>query len=321
MSGDEFALIKQLCRQIPVPKADSSDIGPGDDAAIINVPADSQLVISTDTLNADVHFYADADPYTIGHKALAVNLSDLAAMGADAHWVTLNLSLPGDWSNPGSWLEPFSAGFGRLAREHSVELLGGDTTSGPLAITVTAMGLVPKAQAVLRNGAQPGELIVVSGHLGAAAGALALLQNGQTPPPGWQKCLQQPTPRLALGRALRSVATSMIDISDGLMADLQHVLTQSGCGARIQLSALPLLASLTKHPLFDWCWPLAGGDDYELCFTVAASDQAMLESISQAMQVPLNVIGQTTDDDQLMCLDENGDSLSLEHMGWNHFKR
>lgn len=316
---DEFALIQRLCQNIPTPTTSDSNLGPGDDSALLNVPEGQQLVVSTDTLNVDVHFFADADPYTIGHKSLAVNLSDLAAMGALPKWVTMNLSLPANMLERMTWLNNFSAGFGALAKSYGVELVGGDVTRGPLMITVTALGLVPNDQALLRSTAHEGDLIIVSGNLGTAAAALHLIQSGSKPSVSWLESLQQPEPRVDLGLALRGTANSMIDISDGLLADLKHILDASSLGAEIYTSQLPIKQGVREHHAFTWDWPLAGGDDYELCFTVANHHLHEIKDLSRLLGVPLTVIGEMTVKPELVCMDEQGQVIKTKKKGWNHF--
>ncbi len=316
---DEFGLIQRLCR----PLANSSapvDLGPGDDAALVSVPPGQQLVITTDSLNAGVHFFADGDPSAIGHKSLAVSLSDLAAMGATPRWITLNLSLPksADFI-PAAWIDDFAVGLAGLADQYAVALVGGDLTSGPLAVTVTALGLLPADSAVRRDTARPGDLIAVSGTLGDAAAALQLSQTGQAVPPALLARLLRPQPRVALGQALRAIATSMIDISDGLLADLGHILRASNCGANIAAGSLPLSTTLREQPEFDWRWPLAGGDDYELCFTLAPAQRSRLELLAEKLDIRLSIIGEIVPGSGIRCSAPDGDVMPLESTGWKHF--
>lgn len=261
---DEFDLIARIrARAIT---RDDVLLGIGDDAAILRVPAGHDLVISTDTLNVGVHFPPETSPFSIGWKALAVNLSDLAAMGAVPAWCTLNLTLPDANSE---WLDAFLDGFLGLSARHDVTLVGGDTTRGPLAITVTAHGFVPHDSALRRSGARVGDDVWVSGTLGDAAGALDQWRTSCPIDPGLKARLDRPTPRVALGLALRGIASACIDISDGLLADLGHILAASGVGAWIDVAMLPISSALANA--FDEtarvAMQLEGGDDYELCFT------------------------------------------------------
>lgn len=291
----EFELINRLQQIICAPPgADSFRciVGIGDDGAVLDVPAGRHLVVCTDTLVEGVHFPLSTEPAAVGHKALAVNLSDLAAMGAQPAWFFMALTLPSE--NPG-WLDSFARGMARLAAEAAIELAGGDVSSGPLSVTVTALGWVDKGKALLRSGATEGDLVVISGRPGAAAHALQDLQSGLEPGASDRECLDFPVPRLQLGLALHGLATACIDISDGLAADLNHIVEQSGVGAKVRLDRLPVPASL--EPVDEeQRWPLqvSGGDDYELCFTVPASSKAALAEVAAACGVELTVIGKVT---------------------------
>ena len=216
-------------------------LGVGDDAALLRVSAGSVLAVSSDMLVSGTHFLPDAEPFSLGHKTLAVNLSDMAAMGAQPRWATLAIALP---DADDAWLEKFSAGFFSLAQHYGVELVGGDTTRGPLNLCVTIIGEVPQGRALLRSGAQPGDEIWVSGYLGDAALALAHLQGrialSEADLDICVQALHRPQPRVELGLALRGIATSAIDISDGLLADLGHILEASRIGAQIDLVKLPV---------------------------------------------------------------------------------
>lgn len=263
MMSHEFELIRNFfTRATP-----GAVLGVGDDAALLQVGGDVNLAVSTDMLVSGVHFFSDTDPFFIGHKAIAVNLSDMAAMGARPRWATLALSLP---EADEVWLKKFSSGLFALADEHQVELVGGDTTRGPLNVCITIMGEVPRGTALRRTGAQVGDDVWVSGLLGDAALALAHVQGSvQLATQDLEGCmaaLQQPVPRVALGLALRDLASSAIDVSDGLLADLGHILESSRVGASILFSALPCSRALKLHlrkPIGKRCL-LAGGDDYEL---------------------------------------------------------
>ncbi len=318
MAG-EFALIKRLCQQIPTWGNSGPDLGPGDDAAVVTVPEGQQLVVTTDTLNAGVHFFPDADPASVGYKSLAVNLSDLAAMAALPRWVSLSISLPVSGVDLQAWIDAFADGFAQLASQHQVALTGGDLTSGPLSVSVTAMGLVPRGTAVQRSGAQPGDKIIVSGTLGDAAGALQLMRTEQPVPEVLQRQLLRPQPQVSLGLALREVASSMIDISDGLLADIGHLLTASRCGGNLFVHQLPVSKTLKTLADFDWSWPLTGGDDYQLCFTLAPRYMQRLTEISNAAGVELSVIGEVTAQREINCYGSQGELITPEATGWTHF--
>ena len=275
MAKAEFDLIQRYfaCHK---PINAEAALGIGDDCALINLPHDQQLAVTTDTMVEGVHFLADVDPEALGHKLLAVNLSDLAAMGAKPFAVTLSLSLPR--IDP-VWLQAFSQGFMQLAQAHAVDLLGGDTTSGPLTLTVQAMGFVPPSQALLRSAARPGDLIYLSGQIGDAGLGLKIRLN-QYPfeESSALQALERPQPQIATGLALRGVAGACIDISDGLAADLGHILAKSAVGARIDWDALPLSPAVMRYidATGDWQMPLIAGDDYQLCFTVPPDQQDLV---------------------------------------------
>lgn len=305
-------------------------LGVGDDAALLRVGHGMELAVSTDMLVGGTHFLPDADPFLLGHKTLAVNLSDLAAMGAQPRWALLSLSLP---QADESWLQKFSEGFFALADQHGVELVGGDTTCGPLNLCVTIMGEVPQGAALRRGGAQPGDDIWMSGCLGDAALALAHLQGKvNLSAADFSSCaraLHQPTPRIELGLALRGVAHSSIDISDGLLADLGHILECSKVGAEIQFDALPIsdvLRSLPINikpygntPLALRC-ALAGGDDYELCFTASMVHRSAVEDISHRINLPLTRIGAIVAGSDCIVRTADGSIINTGESGYDHFR-
>ncbi len=298
-------------------------LGVGDDAALLQAGAGNVLAVSTDMLVCGTHFLPDADPFLLGHKALAVNLSDMAAMGAAPRWATLAIALP---EADQAWLGQFSAGFFALARQYGVELVGGDTTRGPLNLCVTIFGEVPAQQALRRSGAQAGDEIWVSGHIGDAALALAHLQGRiALSDAGLAACLpalHQPQPRVALGLALRGIASSAIDISDGLLADLGHILDASQAGAEIGFAALPVspvLRGRLAEPLARQCI-LSGGDDYELCFTTPVARHAELSAIAARLGLPLTRIGKIVTGRGCMVRDAAGDPLNVETGGYDHFR-
>ena len=313
---DEFDLIDWIRKRA----GNGTDValGIGDDAAVLNLPDDQQLVITTDTLNAGIHFARDAPADGVGHKALAVSLSDLAAMGATPRWVLLSLSLPVIET---AWTEALIDGFFSLAMRCGVVLIGGDTCSGELAITVTALGLVEPGQAITRKGASPGDLIVVSGQLGDAALALAGMSGKETPGKSGLLALHKPVPRIALGTALVGNATSCIDISDGLLADLGHVVMASGCGAVIDTGSLPAGPELLRcESQRRWRLQLTGGDDYELCFSIAPPCTDFLEQLAAELGLPLSVIGRMVEGDGIRCFTPDGHELDMDVAGYQHFK-
>ena len=295
-------------------------LGVGDDCALLQPALGMQLAISSDMLVEGRHFFADVDPVTLGHKALAVNLSDLAACGATPLAFTLALALP---RIDEAWLQGFSSGLWALADQHGCELVGGDTTQGPLNICITVFGEVPRGQALLRSGARAGDDLYVSGTLGDARLALeALLGKLSLSPEELAQArsrLEQPTPRLALGQALRGIATAAIDISDGLAGDLGHVLKASAVGARIDTSiAIKLIADSPRKTcrsgIFDasktLAYVLAGGDDYELAFTAPASGRQAVEAASKASQTRVTRIGQIEQAPGLRLVDAHGQPVT-----------
>ncbi|MEO6022187.1 MAG: thiamine-phosphate kinase, partial [Burkholderiales bacterium] len=277
---------------------------------------------STDMLVSGRHFFPDADPFLLGRKSLAVNLSDMAAMAATPLWATLAFALP---TADESWLEQFSLGFFSLADQHGVELIGGDTTSGPLNICLQILGEVPPDAALRRDGAKAGDDIWVSGELGAAALALLHLREELSiSADALARCaprLHDPSPRVALGLALRGIVQSAIDISDGLLADLGHILERSNVGAEIQFSDVPCGDDVRKfldQPLGQQAL-LAGGDDYELCFTAPATRQDDIARIAQRLDLRLSRIGRIVAGDKLIVRDEKGRAINFEHKGFDHF--
>ena len=310
---DEFALIRRHFAGLTPARADVV-LGIGDDCALLQPSPGLQLAVTSDTLIAGRHFPKSTAAADIGWKALAVNLSDLAAMGAEPRWFTLALSLP---ASDESWLAGFAAGLRELAQASGIALVGGDTTRGPLSITITAMGEVAPGQALRRDGARPGDRICVTGTLGDAALALRLLDRPGLPPQLRQR-LDRPTPRIAAGLALRGLASAALDISDGLAGDLGHILVASGVGAEIDLEALPgsahfngLAPSEERAELM-----LRGGDDYELC--VCLPPEAV-EEAQQRLDVPLTEIGRITAEPGLRSVDASGDSQAQETCGYRHF--
>ncbi len=314
----EFDLI---ARHFTRPAANAV-LGVGDDAALLAPTPGTELVVSTDMLVAGRHFLADADPELLGHKALAVNLSDLAAMGAVPRWATLALALP---EPDEAWLAAFSRGFFTLAERFGVSLVGGDTTRGPLNLCVTVLGEAPAGRALRRGGARPGDGVWVSGDLGGAALAVCHL-NGELllDAPDAALCqirLHRPEPRVVLGDMLCCVAHAAIDLSDGLLADLGHILTASGVGAEIEfdrLPAHPVLAPKRADPLVRRCL-LAGGDDYELCFTAPPERERVLLAVAESAGVTVTRIGRVTTETGLSLLDGAGHAMAVRERGFDHF--
>lgn len=314
---DEFDLIRRYFATLTTPRDGAGvTLGIGDDAAILDVPAGHELVVSTDTLVAGRHFEAQGDPAGIGWKSLAVNLSDLAAMGADARWVTLALTVD-RIDEP--WLKAFSAGFGELASRHGVSLVGGDTTRGPLSITVTAMGVVPTGTALRRDGARAGDVVCVTGTLGDAA--LSLRLGSAVDAPGLRARLDRPQPRLEAGKALRGFADAAIDLSDGLAGDLSHVLRASGVGARIDAGALPTSKDFLRHLSADMSritLQAQSGDDYELCVCLPAD---AVDAARAALEgLPLTVVGEITAERGLRFVDSAGATIAVPAHGYRHFE-
>ena len=319
MQMSEFDLIRRYFTRA----APNTVLGVGDDAALLSVNSGMELAVSSDMLVSGTHFFPDADPFMLGHKTLAVNLSDMAAMGAQPRWAMLALSLP---EADEVWLARFSAGFFALADGYKVELIGGDTTRGPLNLCVTILGEVPQGTALRRSGAQVGDEVWVSGNLGDAALALAHLQGRvQLADEEFAACapaLHQPVPRVALGLALRGLAHSAIDISDGLLADLGHILEGSNAGAEIQFDALPVSSTLHRHlaqPLARQCI-LAGGDDYELCFTAPVAYHAQMKRISTHLNLPLTRIGAVVAGKGCTVRATDGGVINIGASGYDHFR-
>jgi len=294
-------------------------LGPGDDAALLDPPPGHELVVTVDTLVAGVHFFDDCPPAALGHKALAVNLSDLAAMGAEPAWALLALTLP---AADDAWLAQFASGFAALANQFKVALVGGDTCRGPLAVSVTALGSVPRGQALRRSGARPGDGVYVSGEIGAA-GLAVLARQGEINLPtalathaAWR--LDYPQPHVALGLALRHLASAAIDVSDGLVADLGHICNASGVGARLDLACVPVpdqaLAAASIESL------ISSGDDYELCFTVPPRHAPALQAAASDAGCAITRIGQIEATPGLWLVDIAGQARPAMRGGHDHFR-
>lgn len=330
----EFDLIARYFKR----PARRAALGVGDDCALLQPRPGTQLAISTDTLVQGRHFFADVDPASLGHKALAVNLSDLAACGAQPLAFTLALTLPD--ANE-TWLAAFAQGLLALADAHDCELIGGDTTSGPLAICITVLGEVPvvagRSQALLRSGAQPGDDLYVSGTLGDARLALEALQGKLSLPAevlaAARARLERPTPRLALGLALRQIASAAMDVSDGLLGDLGHILQASGVGAQVQVDIATILIATDAYftrasSQFDAQWleatrrtlVLSGGDDYELLFTAPVHQRQAVADAARLSQTPVTRIGQIQAQPGLRLVDGAGQPVANTYQSFDHFK-
>ena len=316
----EFSLIQHYFEQL-TPQREDVLLGIGDDCALLQCPADHVVAVSIDTLVEGIHFFPDVDSEKLGHKSLAVGLSDLAAMGAKPAWFTLALTLPEVNNN---WLKGFSSGLAKLAKQHNIQLVGGDTTRGPLTISIQVHGFVESQKALQRSGAQVGDMIYVTGSLGDAGAALQLqLQQ-------WDdenldnedrlylsQRLEQPTPRLSVGQNLLGLANAAIDISDGLLADLDHIVEKSSVGARLDLAKLPISAALSKiNRTTAQQFALQSGDDYELCFTVSPQHFAEIEKQFKGL---CTRIGMITDDKGIYFIDDNDNLIELTGAGYDHF--
>jgi len=321
MAGGEFELIDRYFRALGAPRADVV-LGVGDDGAILRPPPYHDLVAVSDTLVETVHFPAGSTPRSIGHRALAVNLSDIAAMGATPAWALLSLTLP---RRDDQWLSEFAQGFASLALQHEVALVGGDTTRGPLAIGVQVLGFVPRGRGLRRAGGNPGDRIYVSGTPGDAAAGLAIVQNATDASPAdatarefLRTRFEYPTPRLALGAVLRDIASACIDVSDGLAGDVGKLAAASGCGARIDLEHLRPSAALSRIAPAERIreWLLAGGDDYELVFTVPAAHRSRFEQVAREFE--WQEIGELVAEPGV-ALYEQGRPIDLPTASFDHF--
>jgi len=323
MALGEFDLIKRYFAPLAEASSDASvALGVGDDCAILNCPEGQQLVVSIDSLVEGTHFLPDTPADLLASRLFGAAVSDLAAMGAKPAWITLALTLP---QASEAWLELFSQKLGQLCLQYGISLIGGDTTKGPLSLTAQVHGFVPVGKALKRSGAQKGDLICVSGRLGDSRGGLEGLLNGFPDSQGAEYLNERffaPAPRVELGQALRDKASAAIDISDGLLSDLSHILKASGAaskplGARLQLDALPLseelIASFGEEQARQWA--LSGGEDFELCFTLPAEHLPTLHNLPEVIAV----IGKITDDADI-CLYDRGQECELGGAGYDHFK-
>jgi thiamine-monophosphate kinase len=319
----EFELIRRFFVKAESAAGDPGVLlGIGDDAAVLDVPNGADLVVAVDTIVAGRHFPEGSDARSIGHRALAINLSDMAAMGATPAWATLALTMPNADSD---WLERFAAGFLQLAGAHSVALVGGDTTRGPLTVSVQILGVVPHGSALRRGGGRAGDILAVSGTLGDAAAGLALLQtpSAAKPSPEAEMLIQRfhyPTPRVQLGLAARGMASAAMDLSDGLIGDLPKMAQACGLAAHVCIEALPLSAALRKSVSLGQArdWALAGGDDYELLFAVPANRLTELQGAANQLNLTLTPIGELHAGAGVTW-SLNGEDFSPTVSGYDHF--
>ena len=319
----EFELISRYFSNIDGGNLSSVvTLGVGDDCALMSIPEGQQLALSIDTLVAGRHFPVDASPYDLAQRALAVSVSDLAAMGATPLAFTLALTLP---SVESSWLKEFSQGLRLAAQTYRIPLIGGDTTQGPLSLTLQVHGAVPTGRALRRSGGSAGDGIFVSGTLGDAAAALAMMQQSLAVSDHQQPFLLErfyrPQARLALGKKLLGLATAAIDVSDGLLADLGHICRASGVGAKIHTENIPLSPVLSKVVAREQGlgYALTGGDDYELCFTAPVKCREALADIAGELGLAVSEIGLLVEGEGLTCVDSLGQPLSFNSTGYQHF--
>ncbi|MEZ0152706.1 MAG: thiamine-phosphate kinase [Candidatus Reddybacter sp.] len=318
---DEFSLIN---RYFSACGAAGNDVflGVGDDCTLLAPPTGEVLAVTTDTLLAGVHFPFDSPAQLIAQRALAVNLSDMAAMGATPRWFQLALTLP---DADQDWLAEFSTGLNAMACQFNCALVGGDTTRGPLTISITLMGSVPPDKALTRSGAKPGDIIYVSGSLGDGAGGLAAIEGrlsaGSEDAAYLEGRFWQPQPRISEGLKIRAFASAAIDISDGLLADLGHIAKASQVGALLEVDKLPLSQALQRAVVSEQgrTWALTGGDDYELCFTVPADGAAHCQRLINEGLLMATPIGQIDEGLGVRCVDERGQVVEVECSGYKHF--
>jgi len=318
MSLSEFQLINKYFARQRIRRGDVV-LGIGDDAALLRVPPGMELAVAIDAMVEGRHFPVGTDPFSIGHKVLAVNLSDMAAMGADPAWATLAISLP---EANEAFVAGFTEGLFSLAHQFGVELVGGDTVRGPLMAVVQMHGFVPAGKGIKRNGAFPGDAIYVTGTLGDAGVALNKILNHEPCSDALRQRLERPEPRVREGISLRGIASAAIDVSDGLVADLGHILDSSGVGATLEVDALPLsshLLDVVADPEMQWQYALASGDDYELCFCVSPHRESMLLNMAQSWPCGLTRIGTIDSEAGLRLKRRDGSPFELKAHGFDHF--
>lgn len=318
----EFKVIEDFFKSQSVQRKDVI-IGIGDDGAVTHIPEGQALVTTTDTLLSGVHFLPSTSAHAIAQKAIAVNLSDLAAMGAEPAWISLSLSLP---EIDEVWLEEFSRGIREHAEYYSVQLIGGDTVHGPLAVTITAQGFVPYDQALTRSQAKPGDSVYVTGTIGDAGVGLQLAQlKRKIDNPEHRNYLvsrlDYPTPRLLVGTSLRRIASGCIDLSDGLVSDIQHILKASQCGAVVHVDKLPLSEALIESVEPDEAinFALSAGDDYELLFTVSEEQKGLLETNFANANIKATCIGHLTGLAEKLELRKDDQAYDFSNLGYEHF--
>ena len=321
MGITEFSLIEQFFYQQPNKRKDVA-LGIGDDCALLEVPIGQQLAMTVDTMVESTHFLPSVSPKDLAWKSIAVNLSDLAAMGAEPAWLTLALSLP---KTDEQWLKDFSQSFFQCADYYGLQLVGGDTTKGPLTITIQAMGFIPPKSALKRSGAKPGDIICVTGNIGDAGLGLAITKGEHRAKSSvhaqmLEDRFNRPVPRVAAGIALRNIASAAIDLSDGLVGDLSHLLKESGVGANVDLGALPMSEALRSECSADAAidYALASGDDYELCFTIPEENLDKLEQACKSTNCGFSQIGRITGGSEIrFCRDNKTVEINLS--AYQHF--
>lgn len=317
----EFELINTYFASL-TPPPPQLILGIGDDAAVWRPSPNKDLLLTVDTLHVGRHFLPDCPPSSVAHKAVAVNLSDIAAMGGKPRGYLLSLSMP---KADERWLADFSQGLEAISKTYDVVLMGGDTTQGPLSVSITMMGEIEEGKALRRRGASVGEDIYVSGTLGLASFGLMVLREHRYFPEAIYdeiaKAYREPTPQVALGQALVGLATSCIDISDGLAADLKHILTESQVGGSLMVDDLPTSKIVQEYadPEPALFCTTSGGDDYQLIFTAAPDDRQKIAALSEQLQVPLTRVGQITPGRELICRNKQGETVDLGRFGWEHF--
>ncbi len=317
----EFELIKKYFQDL-TDEDSTVSCGIGDDAAIIQIPQDMEVVLSIDTLLEGTHFLAETIPSDIAYKALAVNLSDMAAMGALPKWVLLSLSLP---ESDEDWLKEFASGFIALAKQHSINLVGGDMSRGPLSITIQIQGLVPTGTALKRGGARENDLIYVTGSLGDAGVGLDIIQNKLLIDNEYRKFflnnLNRPEINVEAGLGIRGIASSAIDISDGLIADLGHIIEASYIGAEIEMDKIPLSEAMQEciERKTAWDYALTSGDDYKLCFTASATRHEAVVSTFNKINIPVSCIGRVTRGTGLQLKTPEGNFFEPSRKSYEHF--
>jgi thiamine-monophosphate kinase len=316
----EFEIIERYFAGFITTTGRQIRLGPGDDCGVFAVPPGHEVCISTDTLGAGVHFPLDAPPASIAQRSLVANLSDLAAMGAAPLTCTLALTLD-EQARQDAWLAPFSSRLQQLVADYEIPLIGGNLCAGPLSLTFTVLGTVPAGTALLRQDALPGDDVYVTGQLGDAAAGLQLWQAGERAAGQLLQRFLYPVPRLKTAAALRGIANGMIDVSDGLLADIGHICDQSGVGITLDIEALPLSAALLAFKSLEQARLLAlgGGDDYEVCFTAAVGQRDQIATVARATSTTITRIGRVIEGAGVSVLDVNGEPVVPVSGGYQHF--